>query len=394
MSSSGGLPCPLPHCGDHCVLWPSWLSWRNVRLTVPTRPHETQPRAGGVGCPWLTTNTPLRPRPLQTGHGPDRPAARSSFPSRPRTLIGPSSVAVVRDPSFDLDPSPLPCPATHRVDHRRRGYVVQVADRGQDVRVSELAGDDTDVYSLESQLGRVRVSQAVGMNTLLDARLPGQTRQQHAHIAAGHRKASHGAEQRLAAIEPKGGARMDPFLDQLDRTGVEADCPGTASLAKEDADGPRLQIHILGQQAQRFVDAQAAAIQRGDQRAVADSGRSRCSAGVEQVLDFPCCEDLCTSSDGTMELTEQESRPSPSKSDEETSMRHGTTLLAAAVMVLNTGVAHAQSGTDQPKKNDSDSMDHRNAFGSSLAALGDLDGDGVGDLAVGASFDNDGGVFA
>ena len=37
-------------------------------------------------------------------------------------------------------------------------------------------------------------------------------------------------------------------------------------------------------------------------------------------------------------------------------------------------------------------LDHSDAFGVSVASLGDLDGDGVGDLAVGAWLDDDGGT--
>ncbi|MCH8852576.1 MAG: FG-GAP repeat protein, partial [Planctomycetes bacterium] len=37
-------------------------------------------------------------------------------------------------------------------------------------------------------------------------------------------------------------------------------------------------------------------------------------------------------------------------------------------------------------------LDDFDLFGSSVASLGDLDGDGVGDLAVGARLDADGGI--
>ena len=37
-------------------------------------------------------------------------------------------------------------------------------------------------------------------------------------------------------------------------------------------------------------------------------------------------------------------------------------------------------------------LDDNDRFGISVASLGDLDGDGVGDLAVGAHYDDDGGL--
>ncbi len=80
-------------------------------------------------------------------------------------------------------------------------------------------------------------------------------------------------------------------------------------------------------------------------------------------------------------------------------MRHLTTLLAAAVMVLSAGVTLAQPGwvLSHQKINETEggftgTLDDRDFFGTSVASLGDLDGDGVGDLAVGARGDSDGGL--
>ena len=63
-------------------------------------------------------------------------------------------------------------------------------------------------------------------------------------------------------------------------------------------------------------------------------------------------------------------------------------------------VAHAQPGTVLSHQKISDTeggftgiLDNDERFGTSAASLGDLDGDGVGDLAVGAHHDNDGGSF-
>ena len=79
-------------------------------------------------------------------------------------------------------------------------------------------------------------------------------------------------------------------------------------------------------------------------------------------------------------------------------MRHCTTLFAAAVMVLTTSEAQAQPGWVLSHQKISDTqggftgiLDNEDFFGYSVASLGDLDGDGVGDLAVGAVGDGDGG---
>ena len=55
--------------------------------------------------------------------------------------------------------------------------VRQVARCGPQVRVPELGLDDVHRDTLARQLGGVRVAEAVGMDTLLDARLVGQARE-------------------------------------------------------------------------------------------------------------------------------------------------------------------------------------------------------------------------
>ena len=71
---------------------------------------------------------------------------------------------------------------------------------------------------------------------------------------------------------------------------------------------------------------------------------------------------------------------------------------AAVVLVLSAGSAQAQPGTVLSHQKISDTeggftgtLDNSDFFGSSVASLGDLDGDGFGDLAVGAHGDDDGG---
>ena len=75
-------------------------------------------------------------------------------------------------------------------------------------------------------------------------------------------------------------------------------------------------------------------------------------------------------------------------------------LAGAAVVLLSSATsAQAQPGWVLSHQKISDTeggftgtLDNGDAFGIAMASLGDLDGDGVGDLAVGAPFDSDGGT--
>ncbi len=62
------------------------------------------------------------------------------------------------------------------------------------------------------------------------------------------------------------------------------------------------------------------------------------------------------------------------------------------VLFLNTdGTVKSHQQINHAEGNFTGSLDDADAFGVTLASLGDLDGDGVGDLAVGAYLDDDGG---
>ena len=72
--------------------------------------------------------------------------------------------------------------------------------------------------------------------------------------------------------------------------------------------------------------------------------------------------------------------------------------LTAALLLAAAGPATAQPGWILSHQKISDTEGGMNGrlhrwdyFGTSVASLGDLDGDGVGDLAVGAIWDDDGG---
>jgi len=75
------------------------------------------------------------------------------------------------------------------------------------------------------------------------------------------------------------------------------------------------------------------------------------------------------------------------------------TVLAIGLLMVLGSTLRAQPGTVQSHQKISDTeggftgtLDDEDIFGASVAALGDLDGDGVEDIAVGAAWDDDGGV--
>ena len=74
-------------------------------------------------------------------------------------------------------------------------------------------------------------------------------------------------------------------------------------------------------------------------------------------------------------------------------------LAVAGVAALSARPAQAQPGWVLSHQKISDTLgtftgilDDFDSFGTSVTSLGDLDGDGAGDLAVGAFFDDDGGL--
>ncbi len=76
------------------------------------------------------------------------------------------------------------------------------------------------------------------------------------------------------------------------------------------------------------------------------------------------------------------------------------TALTAALVLTAAGPAAAQPGWVLAHQKISDTeggftgtLDNNDYFGGSVASLGDLDGDGVGDQAVGARNDGDGGDY-
>jgi len=68
--------------------------------------------------------------------------------------------------------------------------------------------------------------------------------------------------------------------------------PATVSLAVEDRERALGRVDVLREEGERLRDAQAAAVEDGDQRAIADTGRRPRRAGAQECTYFLAREQL------------------------------------------------------------------------------------------------------
>ena len=66
---------------------------------------------------------------------------------------------------------------SHRVDDRCWRNMIQIPRRRRDGLMAQLLRDDADVHAFGAELGGVRVPEAVGLDSLLDAGLARQSGQ-------------------------------------------------------------------------------------------------------------------------------------------------------------------------------------------------------------------------
>ena len=85
-------------------------------------------------------------------------------------------------PVHHTPPLRLPLPRAHRLNYLAGLDVPDVAVGGRQARVAELGLDHVHGHALARQLRSVRVSQAVGVDPLLDPCFAGQARQQNANV--------------------------------------------------------------------------------------------------------------------------------------------------------------------------------------------------------------------
>jgi hypothetical protein len=78
----------------------------------------------------------------------------------------------------------------------------------------------------------------------------------------------------------------EPALDHGATRYIDAQGPGSATLAVENPNRAGLDVHILRPEVERLFDSQTASLKDGDQRPVADAGRSLVVAFIEEPADF------------------------------------------------------------------------------------------------------------
>ena len=158
--------------------------------------------------------------------------------------------------------------------------------------MTELLLDDVDRHSLCRKLGGVGVTQAVGVDALLDARLSSQAGEEPADVGGIERLAGECAEDRPPPREPDGSAAIEPALEQGEGRGVHPDRAPPVALAVEDREGALGDVDVLREEGEGFGDAQAAAVEDGDEGTVANAGRRPRGAGPQEGSDLVGGEEL------------------------------------------------------------------------------------------------------
>ena len=126
-----------------------------------------------------------------------------------------------------------------------RRDMVDVATRSRCVGVPELGLDQVDGHALGGQLRRVRVAQAVRVNSLRHAGFARQAMEHLADVGRIQRPAAKGAEERGVLANAGAAAGLEPARDLRPGAGVDADDAGPAAFAVEHAHGPGFWCNVL-----------------------------------------------------------------------------------------------------------------------------------------------------
>ena len=189
-------------------------------------------------------------------------------------------------PSINATNIHSPRSGAHRGHHRQRCNVIQVSGGCRDTGVAQLLADDSDIHPFRAKLGRMGMSEAMGVYSFQNARFLGKLRKPAPHKTINEGSASSRAEHDVTSIDAPSLSRDQPLLEHRDRTFVNASDSGLVAFAMHDPNCASFNIDVLGMQRQRLVDSQASAIQDRDQRTIPNRGHCVVAAGFHQRHDF------------------------------------------------------------------------------------------------------------
>ena len=166
------------------------------------------------------------------------------------------------------------------------GYV-RVQLRRRQIGMSEHFLNRTEVGASLEEVGCEGVPQQVGVHALrVEPGLLGEAAEDQERARPGQRAAA-GVQEHLRAVAPveEGAALCQVAAERLDRRAPDGDDALLVALP-DDPDEPPLEVDPGLVEADRFGDTEAGAVQKLDERLVAERTRLRSLRRVDQPLGF------------------------------------------------------------------------------------------------------------
>ena len=95
--------------------------------------------------------------------------------------------------------------------------MIEIPCRGRNCSVTQLLGDDSYIYTLGSQFGGMRVSEAMGMHAFGDPGLTAKTGEEDADVAIYEGAAVEHAEDRISPVDAVVGPDIKPVEKHVER---------------------------------------------------------------------------------------------------------------------------------------------------------------------------------
>lgn len=164
--------------------------------------------------------------------------------------------------------------------------VVEVVDGGEDAAVAELPRDDGDVDAFGAELGGVGVAEAVGVDALGDAGASSERGEHAADGGGGDGATGPRAEERRGGGRAERFAVAEPFVEEAESAGVDADGARVAAFGEEDADGAGVGVDVVRAERECFAEAEPGAVEERDECAGASAEGGMAAGSVEERADL------------------------------------------------------------------------------------------------------------